>query len=107
MIQRPAAGGWEHDRYAATVDVLPSQRLDKSGRERRSAKLVITNLHYEVSERELEVSFVLDNLFDPLLPRMYRNNLLIHFLFILFFNEQLLFLQIGALAVPPKIRVRI
>ena len=57
-MQRPAAGvegNWKHDMYSkAPPREERDNRRTESGQ--KSAKLVITNLHYEVSENELEVS---------------------------------------------------
>lgn len=61
----------------------------------KSAKLRISNVHYEVSERELEVSSVphhaVGRFADPSPPAC---------------SQQLLFAQIGPIASGPKISVR-
>ncbi|GAA5976515.1 hypothetical protein JCM10908_005527 [Rhodotorula pacifica] len=67
---RPDGGSWKHDRFGETEEGSDSAR-GKGGRSAAafnsaeagqghgpSPKLVISNLHYEVSERELEVLFV-------------------------------------------------
>ncbi|GAA6040723.1 hypothetical protein JCM8097_000894 [Rhodosporidiobolus ruineniae] len=75
---RPAGDKWSHDKFGSDDSAPPAaapsaakggslaSRLGVSGGgaagapggEKRSAKLVIKNLHYEVSERELELLFV-------------------------------------------------
>ncbi|GAA6012884.1 hypothetical protein JCM10207_008365 [Rhodosporidiobolus poonsookiae] len=67
---RPGADSWKHDKYADN-DSAPAARPAAKGSLAarlggggegaaggKSAKLVIKNLHYEVSERELELLFV-------------------------------------------------
>lgn len=57
LSQSPSQGGaWKHDLYGET-NKEPSSRSNPSNRVQtgKSAKLQISNLHYEVSERELEV----------------------------------------------------
>jgi len=64
-VQRPAAGvegNWKHDMYGKPGQREP--RGDDRGARRaesghKSAKLVVTNLHYDVSEQELDVSSVI------------------------------------------------
>ncbi|KAG0657653.1 hypothetical protein C6P46_006307 [Rhodotorula mucilaginosa] len=61
---RPEGGSWKHDRFGETEEASDSARqggrsaVSSRGDQGPSPKLVITNLHYEVSERELEVLFV-------------------------------------------------
>lgn len=66
-MQRPAAaveGQWKHDRHQADGPRRgdsyrggsDSRRADSRQQGGKTAKLVVTNLHYEVSENELKVS---------------------------------------------------
>ncbi|GAA5862517.1 hypothetical protein JCM3774_001045 [Rhodotorula dairenensis] len=57
---RPEGGNWKHDRFGETDGESAGGRAavntaNPHGQQGPSPKLVITNLHYEVSERELEV----------------------------------------------------
>lgn len=59
ILQRPSEGGaWKHDMYSkSTPDSNSSTRSSTTNKPQgKSAKLQISNLHYEVSESELEVS---------------------------------------------------
>jgi hypothetical protein len=52
---RPSADDvWEHDKFGDATTTTRDQGFTDSNA--KSAKLKIENLHYEVSERELEVS---------------------------------------------------
>lgn len=63
--QRPDGGSWKHDRYGDVDEAGASSNASRTGprpsagrsdaTDAASPKLMITNLHYEVSERELEV----------------------------------------------------
>ncbi|BGP54233.1 hypothetical protein JCM8202v2_001810 [Rhodotorula sphaerocarpa] len=65
---RPDGGSWKHDRYGDVDEAGASSNASRAGprpsagrsdaTDAASPKLMITNLHYEVSERELEVLFV-------------------------------------------------
>ncbi|GAA6010199.1 hypothetical protein JCM11491_005387 [Sporobolomyces phaffii] len=70
---RPSGDSWKHDKYDEQATKAPAASAPQagslasrlggatpaaSGRGSRSARLIIKDLHYEVSERELELLFV-------------------------------------------------
>jgi hypothetical protein len=93
VLQRPIAkqtqdDQWSHDLFDGGSGRGGGGRRSAFDEPRTSTKLQINNLHYEVSERELEVRCGL-----PCLAPIRT-------------DEQALFSQIGEMEKPPSIKVR-
>ncbi|KAM0788632.1 hypothetical protein ACM66B_006104 [Microbotryomycetes sp. NB124-2] len=54
---RPSEGSWKHDKFHSDGSTSATRPPARAGSNAKSPKLKISNLHYEVSERELELLF--------------------------------------------------